>query len=123
MGKTKTLIIENTIFILFFLELSVILNLFIALNNNQIKIVQLIIFFIFLVLANIVQIFFKNTVREKGLVIGFEKILWKEINKIEKTNYSLKIIYKDNKEIYKEVMDFDSSYLDNKLKEKNISKK
>jgi len=118
MGKMKEKIIETKIVIIFALNIVIIINL--VQDYENLKAIHILIFSVFIILNNIYFIFFYNNIREKGLVINHKKVLWEDIQKIKKTNYSIEVIYRKNKKINIDIFNFDSKFLEKELNKREI---
>jgi hypothetical protein len=71
-------------------------------------------------LSDFAFIFFYNNIRENGIVIDFKKIFWEDIQRIKKTNHYIEVIKKNEKRFFKDIFNFDSSFLEKECKKRNI---
>jgi endonuclease III-like uncharacterized protein len=61
-----------------------------------------------------------NRKSTNGIVIDFKKIFWEDIKKIRKTNHYIEIINRNDKKFFKDIINFDSSFLEKECKKRNI---
>jgi len=118
MGKIKNIIISANIILVFFLNVSIILN--VVQIYEKITVLHILIFSILIILSDINLVFFHFNIRENGIVFGNKKIFWEDIQRIKKTNHYIEVIKKNDKRFFKDIFNFDSSFLEKECKKRNI---